>query len=113
MRLAVKGLSTREIAEITGWDHATIARDLQTKAVANATKTVANATPSSRTDRARNDERQQGGWCWSRSPRSRSCCGFVARVAPSVYRGGHERPADQRSRPVALPVRRRLVPRSE
>jgi N6-adenosine-specific RNA methylase IME4 len=61
--LAAKGLSTREIAEITGWDHATIARDL--KPVANATKAVANATPkpaatSVAADRARNDERAAG-----------------------------------------------------
>jgi hypothetical protein len=48
--LATKGLSTRDIAQITGWDHATIARDLSvakaTKAVANATKPVKNGPPS-------------------------------------------------------------------
>jgi protein gp37 len=42
--LAAKGLSTRQIADLTGWNHATIARDLQP--VANATKSVADATPS-------------------------------------------------------------------
>jgi len=37
-----KGLSTREIAKVTGWHYATISRDL---AVADATESVANATP--------------------------------------------------------------------
>src|SRR6266566_1997935 len=41
--LAAKGLSTRQIAEITGWKHVTISRDL--KAVSNETKAVSNETP--------------------------------------------------------------------
>lgn len=43
--LANKGLSTRQIAEITGWNFNTVARDLR---VSNDTKTVSNdtATPS-------------------------------------------------------------------
>ncbi len=39
--LSKKGLSTREIAEVTGWSHMTIARDL---AVTNVTKSVSNDT---------------------------------------------------------------------
>ena len=39
--LAAKGLSTRQIAEITGWNHNTIARDLR---VSKDTKTVSNDT---------------------------------------------------------------------
>jgi hypothetical protein len=39
--LAAKGLSTREIADITGWHHSTIAEDLR---VGNPTKTVGNPT---------------------------------------------------------------------
>jgi N6-adenosine-specific RNA methylase IME4 len=42
--LSAKGLTTREIAQITGWDYTTISRDL--KRVADATKSVADATPS-------------------------------------------------------------------
>jgi hypothetical protein len=48
-RSAPDGLSTREIAKITGWNHSTIARDLAAKsggAVADATEAVANAPPS-------------------------------------------------------------------
>jgi N6-adenosine-specific RNA methylase IME4 len=41
--LAGKGLSTREIAKITGWHFTTIAEDL--KAVGNPTKSVGNPTP--------------------------------------------------------------------
>lgn len=59
--LAAKGLSTREIAAITGWNYATISRDLaKSKApVADATESVADATPpaAAPTDYARNDER--------------------------------------------------------
>ena len=51
--LAAKGLSTRQIAELTGWDHVTISRDLR---VSNETKTVSKATPST-TDRDAKDER--------------------------------------------------------
>ena len=53
--LAGKGFSTREIAKITGWNHATIARDL---AVANATKAVANATPRPSTTGGREEARE-------------------------------------------------------
>jgi transposase len=52
--LAAKGLSTREIAALTGWDYTTISRDL--KSVANATKSVANATPSTTGGRTRKRE---------------------------------------------------------
>jgi hypothetical protein len=60
--LAAKGLSTRQIAGITGWSKTAIARDL---AVPNGTKTVPNGTetlpadPDSAADpdRAANDER--------------------------------------------------------
>jgi phage N-6-adenine-methyltransferase len=46
--LAGKGLTTRQIAEVTGWDHVTISRDLrETKTgVSNETKSVSNETPS-------------------------------------------------------------------
>jgi N6-adenosine-specific RNA methylase IME4 len=55
--LAAKGLSIREIAEITGWSKTTIADDL---AVQKRTESVRDRTPqpaASRADRARNDER--------------------------------------------------------
>jgi hypothetical protein len=48
--LAAKGMSTREIAELTGWSFSTIASDLR---VQKRTESVQNRT----TDRARNDER--------------------------------------------------------
>jgi transposase len=41
--LIAKGMSTREIATITGWDHSTIVRDLQKARGANAPKTDADA----------------------------------------------------------------------
>lgn len=59
--LSAKGLSTRQIAEVTGWNYATISRDLAV--VAKATKGVADATPSPidgeppKTARAAKDER--------------------------------------------------------
>lgn|SRR5262245_35726865 len=43
--LAAKGLSTRQIADITGWDQSTITRDLQKARDANASKSDANASP--------------------------------------------------------------------
>jgi N6-adenosine-specific RNA methylase IME4 len=46
--LSAKGLSTREIAEVTGWSHVTIANDLKA-AVKALTKTVQNCTPASNT----------------------------------------------------------------
>jgi N6-adenosine-specific RNA methylase IME4 len=58
--LAAKGLSTREIAALTGWTKSTIDRDLT---VPNGTKTVPNGTPSTtdneptKTARAARDER--------------------------------------------------------
>jgi hypothetical protein len=42
---AAKGLSTRQIAEVTGWGHSTIAEDLKVlKAVQNRTESVQNRT---------------------------------------------------------------------
>lgn len=57
--LASKGMSTREIARITGWDHSTIANDLRAlRGVEKSTKTVEKSTAEpSTTDRAANDER--------------------------------------------------------
>jgi transposase len=40
--LAAKGMSTREIAELTGWSHVTIANDLKT--VKKLTETVKERT---------------------------------------------------------------------
>jgi hypothetical protein len=42
--LSAKGMSTREIAKLTGWDQATIARDIQKARDANASKSDANAS---------------------------------------------------------------------
>lgn len=48
--LAAKGLSTRQIAEITGWDHSTIANDIRSiRGVEKSTKTVEKSTASSTT----------------------------------------------------------------
>jgi 16S rRNA G966 N2-methylase RsmD len=44
--LTDRGLSTRQIARITGWDHSTIVRDLQDIRDANASKGGANAPES-------------------------------------------------------------------
>ena len=70
--LSAKGYSTRDIAGITGWDYTTISRDL--KRVADATKSVANATPAakSKTSRGAKDARaaavaaaaDEGGITW-------------------------------------------------
>jgi hypothetical protein len=43
--LGAKGLSARQIADLTGWDQSTIARDLQKHRDANASKDDANASP--------------------------------------------------------------------
>jgi N6-adenosine-specific RNA methylase IME4 len=51
--MAAKGMSTREIAKITGWHFTTIAEDLR---VGKPTKSVGNPTPPS-TTRADKDER--------------------------------------------------------
>jgi N6-adenosine-specific RNA methylase IME4 len=53
--LHAKGLSTRQIAEITGWHHSTIAEDL--RAVGKPTETVGKPTADSTTDRAAKEER--------------------------------------------------------
>ena len=42
--LSAKGLSTREIAKITGWHHATIANDLKVLRVEKPTETVEEST---------------------------------------------------------------------
>lgn len=65
--LSAKGLSTREIAAITGWSFKTIARDLEKVRVSSDTKSVSSDTPTADTtlfdtpdaptDYARNDER--------------------------------------------------------
>jgi hypothetical protein len=56
--LAAKGLSTRQIAQVTGWDHSTIVRDLTKERGANAPKIGANAPRNdTTTDRAGKEAR--------------------------------------------------------
>jgi N6-adenosine-specific RNA methylase IME4 len=56
--LAAKGLSTRQIADVTGWDHSTIANDLRAmKAVEKSTAIVEKSTRTTTTDHAAKEER--------------------------------------------------------
>jgi N6-adenosine-specific RNA methylase IME4 len=63
-QMSEKGFKSREIADYSGWSHATVSRVLAKlkpgKAVSNETKAVSNETATTRPsdpDRARNDER--------------------------------------------------------
>ena len=69
--LAAKGLSTRDIAKITGWDQITIARDLRGEA--NASKSEANASPFKAIGHGRSGS-ELGGGCGAGVSRGRHRC---------------------------------------